>query len=241
MSGYERSARFFDVFESVDTPSFFRKYATDVDTVLDVGAGTGQVTLTMANEGTTVVAVEPSEAMREVFEEKLSSRPTLRERVRLVPGSAQAFEWNGEAEAAVMVESFDHLLTHDNRVRALENVAAHLCPGARLIFDATVWEYESHALTEAGSVERDGRRYERHVAREVFDERVEIRWIYRVYENGELVQEVEQPSTNAVYDVDDVRAAVDDAGLSIDSEWSDFEGTPFEDGEDFRVVVEVEA
>lgn len=239
MFGYENSAEFYDIFESLATPSFFQEYIAKADTVLDVGAGTGQVSLAMADAGADVVAVEPSVAMREVFKDKLAHSPALSDNITLISGTAQAFEWDGEADVAVMVGGFDHLLTHNDRVKALENISAHLCSGASIVFDASVWKFESHNLTEAGSVERDGYLYERYVARTVKEDKMEIQWVYRVYEDGELVEEIEQSSMNAVYNANDIRVAVKDAGLSIVNEWSDFQETPFEEDEDYRLVVEV--
>lgn len=238
--GYEHDAPFYEIFGSLPNPDFFRAFAAGSDLVLDVGAGSGRAALVMAEAGADVIAVEPSAAMLDLFEQKLADAPSRRDRIEIRPATASAFDCDRDADAAVMRGVFDHFLGHEERVAALRNVAAHLRPGGSLVFDATVYDFESSDLAKIGSVERDGRRYDRHLALTVLDDRVEKRYVNRVFEDGELIEETEQTAVNARLDPSDVRSAVEDAGLTVDAEWSDYERTPFHDG-DARLVVEAVA
>ena len=64
MSGYERSAHLYDLFDTKPNVAFFACYAREAGDVLDIGAGTGRIAIPVAEQGVKVYAVEPSPAMR---------------------------------------------------------------------------------------------------------------------------------------------------------------------------------
>jgi SAM-dependent methyltransferase len=73
-SGYERSAHLYDLFDAKPNVAFFGRYAREAGEVLDIGAGTGRIAIPLAGQGIRVYSVEPSPAMRGVFENKLRGR-----------------------------------------------------------------------------------------------------------------------------------------------------------------------
>jgi SAM-dependent methyltransferase len=107
--------------------------------VLEVGSGTGRLAVAFALAGHVVTAVEPSSAMSDRAAERLRQLPEkVARRIHLVSGSADDL---GLAET----ERFDvallgqnllaHLLTPEERRRALASVASVLLPGGQLILD----------------------------------------------------------------------------------------------------------
>lgn len=90
--------------------------------VLDLGAGTGQLTRLLVARGLDVVAVEPSGGMREQLARSLASVPVLR-------GSAEDIPLGDGAVDAVLVAQAWHWVDVE---RAVPEVARVLKPGGRL-------------------------------------------------------------------------------------------------------------
>ncbi len=90
--------------------------------VLDLGAGTGQLTRQLAARGLEVVAVEPSDGMREQLARSLPSVPVL-------GGSAEDIPLGDGATDAVLVAQAWHWVDVE---RAVPEVARVLAPAGRL-------------------------------------------------------------------------------------------------------------
>jgi SAM-dependent methyltransferase len=90
--------------------------------VLDLGAGTGQLTRQLAARGLEVVAVEPSDGMREQLARSLPSVPVL-------GGSAEDIPLDDGAVDAVLVAQAWHWVDVE---RAVPEVARVLAPGGQL-------------------------------------------------------------------------------------------------------------
>ena len=155
-SGYEDCAHLYDLFDDKDNLDFFRKYAHPVQEVLDVGAGTGRIAMTLARAGTRLTCVEPSPAMRRQFRLKLASEPEVKGRIEIIEGSAEGFKAGKVFELAILSGCFDHFLNDCERLAALRNIAGHLKPAGRLVMDSFLGLMGESSLKPAGEVVRDG-------------------------------------------------------------------------------------
>ncbi|MCK4410057.1 MAG: class I SAM-dependent methyltransferase, partial [Candidatus Eisenbacteria sp.] len=133
--GYERSARFYDLFDDRRNIEFFSSCVRSAREVLDVGAGTGRIAVSLATKGARVWCVEPSPAMRAELEQKLDGEPALRERVTVLAGTARTFALDRTFEVCVLSGTFDHFVDRAERLASLTNIAKHLEPGGVLVFD----------------------------------------------------------------------------------------------------------
>ena len=106
------------------------------ETVLDVGCGAGlsfaELQDAVGSEGR-VIGIEQSQ-------EQLAAACALMERrgwnnIRLVNSSVEDAEFSGEADAALFSFTHDIMRTP----RALQNVVAHLKPGARIVAFGVKW------------------------------------------------------------------------------------------------------
>ena len=76
-----------------DVEWYCRKAHESGGPVLELGAGTGRITLAIADAGVVVHALDASGAMLKVLESKLEVyAPEVRGRVHLVPGDMRSFE-----------------------------------------------------------------------------------------------------------------------------------------------------
>jgi SAM-dependent methyltransferase len=99
---------------------------TDGARVLDLAAGTGKLTRQLSARGASCVALEPSEAMRTVFEQVLPNVP-------LIAGTAESIPVaTGSMEAVVVAQAFHWF----DPQRSLAEIARVLCPKGWL---ALIW------------------------------------------------------------------------------------------------------
>lgn len=98
------------------------------DPVLELGCGTGRVTLALAEAGFRVTGLDASARMLERCAKKLAERPReLRERVRLVQADMTAFELGQKFRTVIIpFRPFQHLLEVREQMACLESVGKHL-------------------------------------------------------------------------------------------------------------------
>lgn len=107
------------------------------DPVLELGCGTGRITMAIAEAGYRVVGLDLSERMLErAVEKRAALRREARERVHLVQGDMTQFEL-GETFRSVVIpfRPFQHLLETEQQMGCLNCVKKHLAPKGRLILD----------------------------------------------------------------------------------------------------------
>ena len=116
--------------------------------ILELGAGSGRVTTTLARDGHQVVALDRSPAMLERLRARVAALPlAAAARVQVIEGDlctfdvAKALGRRGRAPAGgfpLVIAAFnvlEHLYTRGEVAACLARVAAHLAPGGTFAFD----------------------------------------------------------------------------------------------------------
>jgi SAM-dependent methyltransferase len=242
LDGYDKVAHLYDQFGSQDTIDFHVANAAPFGEVLDIGAGTGRVAVPIARTGTKVVCVEPSRPMIEELRVKLDKEPALESKITVIHGDAASFKLGRTLPAAFMSGSFDHLLTDEERLRALSNIAEHLEPGGKFVLDVWLGLMEDSPQTWAGEFTLKDTTYRRKVGRKVLpDGAVELKLTFEVFRDGSMVDLIEQRSVAGITDRDTLHRLLARAGFRIEHEFGDYARTPYKSGDSVLILETLKA
>jgi SAM-dependent methyltransferase len=120
-----------------DVTFYCHAASTYGDPVLELGCGTGRITLAIAEAGYRIVGLDISEKMLDRATAKLHAlRGAARERVHLLQGDMTRFDF-GEKFRSIIIpfRPFQHLLEVEEQIRCLQCIRQHLAPNGRLIVD----------------------------------------------------------------------------------------------------------
>ncbi|MCO5732667.1 bifunctional 2-polyprenyl-6-hydroxyphenol methylase/3-demethylubiquinol 3-O-methyltransferase UbiG [Rhizobium sp. SSA_523] len=129
----EDMAIFYDSFnQHGEDGAFYLSLPKAPSRILDVGCGTGLLTLSLAEMGHQVTGVDPAEGMLSV-----AARKPLAGRVRWVRAFAEDFELVERFDLAIMTAHvFQVFPDNAATLAALGNIRRHLVPGGRLVFES---------------------------------------------------------------------------------------------------------
>jgi SAM-dependent methyltransferase len=126
--------------------TFYRDLANQrrADKVLELGAGSGRVTIPLARDGHQVVAVDQSRAMLGKLRQRVAALPkAAADRIRVVDGDLRDFDVRGKFPLVIAAFNvLEHLYTRGEVDACLRRVAAHLAPGGAFAFDVQLPDLE---------------------------------------------------------------------------------------------------
>ncbi|MEO8704335.1 MAG: methyltransferase domain-containing protein [Kofleriaceae bacterium] len=112
--------------------------------ILDLGAGTGRVTIPLARDGHHVVALDQSAPMLARLDERVAALPAaVRDRIETVRGDLRTFSVG--ARFPLVIAAFnvlEHLYTRGEVDACLRSVIEHLEPGGAFAFDVQLPDLE---------------------------------------------------------------------------------------------------
>ena len=118
--------------------AFYRQAAREYgDPILELGCGTGRITMALAEAGKRITGLDLSERMLErAVQKRAGLRVEARERLHLVQGDMAQFDL-GEKFRLILIpfRPFQHLLEVEQQIGCLNCVRKHLAPHGRLILD----------------------------------------------------------------------------------------------------------
>jgi SAM-dependent methyltransferase len=119
--------------------AFYRELARQrgADRILELGAGTGRVTVPLARAGRHVVALDQSAAMLARLRDRIARlSPSAAARITPVAGDLRTFAVGGRFPLVIAAFNvLEHLYTRGEVTACLQRVAAHLSPGGAFAFD----------------------------------------------------------------------------------------------------------
>lgn len=107
---------------------------------VELGVGNGRICIEAAKQGKDVIGVDSSKRILEICTAKANKAGVL-ERLTLVEGDFRDFVLEEPADLiTIPFHSIGHLLTDDDKRKALSNIRKQLRPGGRFIFDHFVFD-----------------------------------------------------------------------------------------------------
>jgi SAM-dependent methyltransferase len=118
---------------------FYSRLAANT-AVLEYGIGSGRIAIPMARAGAAVVGIDWSQPMLDDLSARLWREPVdVRKRVRAVHGDMRDTKLRRQFPLVVCTfNTFLHLYVRDDFERFFARVKAHLAPGGRFVFDASI-------------------------------------------------------------------------------------------------------
>lgn len=120
---------------------FYTNLAKDINTpVLDLGCGTGRLTLPLAKAGHKVVAVDSQQDMLNILQDKMKKeKQEVRNNIQIVKRDIRKLKLSvhhGFELILLSFNSFLHLLTQEDQLIALRNIRRHIGNKGLLVIDA---------------------------------------------------------------------------------------------------------
>ena len=119
-----------------ETQWFIDKAKTFGGPVLDLGCGTGRLSISLARQGFEIVAIDSSQGMLDIFVEKIRQEPLeVQRRIDVQRLSMQNFSLKKEFNTIICCDAFFHNLTVADEISCLESVLGHLHANGRFVFN----------------------------------------------------------------------------------------------------------
>jgi SAM-dependent methyltransferase len=215
-----------------------RKYG---DPVLELGCGTGRITMAIAETGYRIVGLDLSEKMLERAGEKRAAlRREARERTHLVQGDMTRFDL-GEKFRLIVIpfRPFQHLLETEQQIACLNCAKKHLAANGRLIVDFFQTDAERmhdvKFLDESPLAEYDlpGGRHvamsERVAAFHRGQQRSDVEMIFRVRHADGRKERLVMAWTLRYFFRYEVEHLLARCGFRLEAVYGNFDGSPLED------------
>ena len=201
-----------DVYDSVysyvrdDIPFYVQMARESGAAVLELGCGTGRVTLPIAEAGVEITGLDSSEAMLGVARHKAWRLSAAGTPPTLLRGDMRDFSFDASFGLVIIpFRGFLSLLTVEDQVKTLRCVSRHLAPGGRLVFDVFVPDLDM-LVEESGSA-----RYLRDVADPETGRRL-VLWHQSRFDNH-----------NQIIDATIIVDELDEAGAALGRFYRDFQ------------------
>ena len=140
---YGDYSAFYDIYIGnwLDDLPFYLQYARDVRTpILEIGAGTGRLTIPFARNGNGVVAVDVSSSMLDILRRRIRTEtPDLQEKIKIVESDASTLTLGERFDLTIVPYfTFNYFLTRDMQQRVLGTLSKHLLPDSKLLVDVFI-------------------------------------------------------------------------------------------------------
>ena len=237
MDAYEKLARFYDLDHAhlaADSILYLHMARHAGGPVLEVGCGSGRLLSPLVEAGIEATGIDSSPAMLALARRKVGEQVTLIEgdmRTAALPGRY--------ALIIISINTFMHLLTTDDQLAALTNLAHCLAPDGRLIIDLPAGDELAHqdpnarlTLDKTFLDPISGRQVIKLVASRIdwARQRQEITHVYdELLKDGSVRRTVVPMTLRYVFRYE-LALLLEQAGYNLVTLYGDYDMSPYDDG-----------
>jgi SAM-dependent methyltransferase len=215
--------------------------------ILELGAGSGRITIALARQGHQVVALDRMTSMLDRLRDRLSRQPhAVRERIEIVKGDLASIRMRRKFQLVIApFNVFMHLYTRPDVEKALATCRAHLRPKTgRLVFDVLMPDLRAfvrdphRAYTARPIVDPTTKRRWRYSEHFQFDPSTQIQMVTSVLRNPDDPSDFRVlPLAHRQFFPAELEALLHYNGFAMLERWGDFDRGPLSlDGESQVVV-----
>jgi SAM-dependent methyltransferase len=237
------AARFYDLDREplADLPFYVAQLPSATARVLELGCGTGRITLPLARRCGFIHGIELSEAMLEICRGKLRQTPEVAGKIALDPGDITHFDLGAVFDLIIApYRVLQNLETDDEVAGMFRCIARHLAPGATCILNVFNPRYATaDALVEAWSQPAESLDWEQamgtrvvtcHVRKGKVSARPLVIYpelVYRVREGERQLEEIVFPLIMRCYFPDAFERLFSQHGFDVLKRWGGYAGEPY--------------
>jgi SAM-dependent methyltransferase len=248
------AAKFYDLAPGMpaDLPFYLRRLPSSASRVLELGCGTGRVSVPLARHCTHLHGIDHSQAMLEICRAKLRAAGIRNAEATL--GDIADFHLGSTFDFVIAPYRVLQNLESDSQVSGLfAGIREHLRPGGRCILNTfrigrsledLIARWSSKQEEIDWEVARGNERFVCHACRAGIQlDPLVLRPVhtYRHYSGGTLVDEASLTFVMRCYDPDEFLALIRREGFRITETFGGYDGETFGEGNELVVEFEAEA
>ncbi len=249
---YTRWAEYYDLdprnLYTADLEFYQRWAERQAGDVLELGCGTGRVTLPLAQRGVSITGLDHSFPMLRVLERKLAAADAAcRHKLRLVQADMASFSLGRTFDLILIpFRSFQALTTRESQLSCLRLVREHLAARGRFIVDVFFpqrtlddsW-LRSRQVDWTTPIPGTPMLLTRSSAHQAIDTRhqiIEVEIFFEVSDPSGVVDQFTETLRLAYYSPDQLIALVEEAGLTVVETLGNYDSTALGQGPEIILV-----
>jgi SAM-dependent methyltransferase len=198
--------------------------------VLELGCGTGRITLPLAQLGFDVIGVDNQREMLQKAEQRrLQAAPEIRQRLQFIEGDMRTWSAGCDFDLILIpASSITHVLSLEDQLAVWKTCHDNLRRGGRLLVEATMPNMASFAveididnINESDGTRLIRRKTTRYLSHE---QRAQIRFMYEKYQDGRGVETFLDDFESHVFFPRELRLLFSHTGYEVEETFGDYRG-----------------
>ncbi len=225
------SAKYHDLFDRKQNIEFFTEMAKDAGRVLDVGAGTGRLSIAMALAGAQVTSVEQDANFRALMKRNIEEQPKeVRTRIDIIKGDILNFSTARRFPMIILSGVLESFFKRAQRFDVLKRFHELLNSGGRLVFDLLSINIGEFSIKEVDRIEDNGTEYIRKMACTIDKilNVAKIRYVYETYVSGNYYDQVDETIEIAMVQPREISEGLMEAGFRDFNFYGGYDRRPYD-------------